>query len=273
MFFVVLYFYLPTLSLYCYLPISSLYFQVFSNWFCWFVGFISGHIPFLAEIMVIMAISCYRVWMVKRPPGFRKKVKVFHVRILLLVIWVLAGLPVVYWAAKGAYSFYDPNVYTCNSSNHLPKQPTFLSTKIFSAIYVAMPMIIVFLANLRILYVLIIHSLKIGRSLMPHIKTVTTISLICWAFIGSYIPIFVRMILNSLGYRIPIWFLHFQVYCKSIHVILNPFIYVATNARFRRYIRFRVYRYTYMQPGDTNNGNSNLDINKRKLDVKNPTNT
>jgi hypothetical protein len=71
---------------------------------------------------------------------------------------------------------------------------------------------------------------------MPHIRSIITVNLICWAFLVSYVPIFVMIVLKSSGRTVPIWFGLFQTYAKSVHVVINPFIYVATNTRFRHFV-------------------------------------
>eukprot|EP00116_Pleurobrachia_bachei_P006857 sb/3467119/ len=224
---------------------------IFGDIMCWFSGFFSSHIPFIAEIQVIMAISCYRLWMLRRTPGQRGVVKVIHIKVLVSLIWAVSSIPVLYWIGQGCGQFYSKKIMMCWTDNHLPTSPTYLSTKIFTAIFIAIPMIIVFLANIKILCIIVTHSLKIGRSLMPHIRTVITVNLICWAFLFSYTPIFIHIILKSTQTEVPPWFALFQVYAKSIHVVLNPFIYVATNRRFRRYVGNHINRHTYMQPGDS----------------------
>jgi len=213
---------------------------VFGPHLCWFVGFFSSHIPFLAEILVIMSISCYRVWVLKKPPDQRKHIRVTHVKILISCIWILSTIPVVVWLLQGSYAFYNPKILICWSSNHLPRYSTYLSTKIFTGFFIALPMMIVFFSNVKIIATVIVHSHKVGLSLMPHIRSIITVNLICWAFLASYLPIFILLILKSTNVAVPGWFVLFQVYAKSIHVILNPFIYVATNKRFRDYILDRL---------------------------------
>jgi len=216
---------------------------VFGQWMfgpglCWFVGFFGSHIPFLAEILVIMSIAVYRVWVLKKSPERRKLVTVTHVKVLISFIWVLVTIPVLYWAVAGAYATFSPRILVCTSSNHIPTagKALYTSTKVFTIIFVAVPMIIVFFTSVKIMHTICIHTLSAGVSLMPHIRSIITVNLICWAFLVSYAPIFVMIILKSSGQSVPIWFGLFQTYAKSVHVIINPFIYVATNSRFRHFV-------------------------------------
>ena len=207
---------------------------VFGPELCWFVGFFSSHVPFLAEILVILAISCYRVWVIKTPER-RKFFSVTHVKILLSFIWIIVTIPVVYWICAGAYAHYAPRILSCWSSNHLPPEETYTSTKIFTILFIAVPMALLFLISVKIMYTIVVHSLSSG-AFMPHIRSIITVNLICWAFILSYTPLFITIVLKSSGVNIPVWFGLFQVYSKSIHVVVNPFIYVATNLRFQNFI-------------------------------------
>ena len=217
---------------------------VFGSGLCWFVGFFSSHIPFLAEILVIMCIACYRVWVLKKPPERRKLVTVTHVKILISVIWFTVTIPVLYWAAAGAYATYSPAILVCTSSNHMPTagHTLYTSTKVFTVIFVAMPMIIVFFTSVKIMHTICVHTLSVGVSLMPHIRSIITVNLICWAFLVSYVPIFIMIVLKSSGQFVPIWFGLFQTYAKSVHVVINPFIYVATNSRFRHFVLSKLRR-------------------------------
>ena len=209
---------------------------LFGDAACWFTGFFSSHIPFLGEILIIVSISVYRLWVLKKPPAARKRINLRHVKIVIGFIWLSTFVPVVFWIGSKAESFFFTRGLICWSSNHLPTSSTYLSTKIFTVFYVAIPMITVFIANIKIMYTIILHTLKAGRSIVHHLRTLLTVNLICWALLISYLPVFILIILKSTGTAVPNWFTLFQIYAKSIHVVLNPFIYVATNARFRRYV-------------------------------------
>lgn len=213
---------------------------VFGRGLCWFVGFFSSHIPFLAEILVIMSISVYRVWVLKKPPDERKHVTVTHVKVLISAIWFLVPVPVIYWSLAGAYATYSPKLLICTSSNHSPKDSLYTSTKVFTVIFVAVPMVMVFVTSLKIMHTICVHTWSVGASMMPHIRSVVTVNLICWAFLVSYVPIFALIILKSSEVTVPVWFGLFQVYAKSVHVVLNPFIYVATNRKFRHFVMCRM---------------------------------
>lgn len=219
---------------------------VFGGATCWFTGFFSSHVPFLAQILIIMSISVYRLWVVKKPSEVRKRIDVRHFKMSILFIWLIAFVPVIFWIASKAEAFFFTRGLICWSTNHVPTSPTYLSTKIFSAFYVAIPMCIVFVTSVMIMYTIILHTLKAGRSLLPHLRTLLTVNLICWTLLVSYFPLFVLIVLKSTGVPIPNWFTLFQIYAKSIQVVVNPFIYVATNLRFRRCITrlFRVDRRT-----------------------------
>lgn len=225
---------------------------VFGSGLCWFVGFFSSHVPFLAEILVIVSIAVYRVWVLKKPPETRKLVTVTHVKVLISAIWFVVTIPVLYWVGAGAYAFYNPRILVCASSNHTPTDSIlYTSTKIFTVIFVAVPMVIVFFTSVKIMHTICVHTLSVGISLMPHIRSIITVNLICWTFLFSYSPIFVMIVVKSSGRSPPVWFGLFQVFAKSVHVIINPFIYVATNTRFRHFVLMKLKREEVERSVDT----------------------
>ena len=209
---------------------------LFGSATCWITGFFSSHVPFLAEIQIITAISVYRLWVLKKPPEVRKRINVLHVKLTIATIWLATFLPVVFWIASKAEAFFFSRGLICWSTNHLPSSPTYLSTKIFSVFYVAIPMVTVFLTNVKLMHTIIQHSLRAGSSITIHLRTLLTVNLICFTLLISYLPVFILIILKSTGTHVPTWFTLFQIYAKSIHVVVNPFIYCVTNTRFRGYV-------------------------------------
>jgi hypothetical protein len=203
---------------------------------CWFTGFFSSHVPFLAEILLIMSISVYRVWVLKKPPAVRKRINVGYVKITIAVIWAITLVPVTYWVASKAKAFFFGAGLICWSTNHKPTSPTYQSTRIFSVFYVALPIITVFISNMRMMYIIVQHTVKAGQPLNRHLRTLLTVILICWALLVSYLPVFVLILLKSAGRRVPTWFTLFQIHVRGVHVVVNPCIYVATNARFRGFV-------------------------------------
>ena len=213
---------------------------IFGPRLCWFMGFFGSHVPFMAEILIIATISCYRLWVMRKPPGVRSRMHLTHVKVIVAAIWVISSVPVFYWMSVKASAFYLSRGMICWTSNHLPHSPSYMSTKIFTVIFIAAPMITVFLANIKLVHSLVLHTLRARQPIFPHLKPVVTVSLICWALLVSYIPIFILIILKTTSTPIPSWFNLFQVYAKGFHVVLNPFIYVATNARFRNFVTRRL---------------------------------
>ena len=209
---------------------------VFGSRLCWFLGFFGAHVPFMAEILIITTISCYRLWMMKKPPGQRSIVNLTHVKLCMMAVWLLSTVPILYWITVKVSAFYLSSSLICWTSNHIPSSSTYTSTKVFTVIFIAAPILTVFLANVKLVHTLIMHTLRARKPLYPHLRTVVTVTLICWALLVSYLPIIVVIVLKSTGTAIPNWFILFQVYAKGFHVVLNPFIYVATNQRFRSHV-------------------------------------
>lgn len=69
-------------------------------------------------------------------------------------------------------------------------------------------------------------------------KAALTISVICWVFISSYLPVIVIMLLDAYSnVAIPLWLDIISQYAISLNVVLNPFIYGVTNKRFWKFVK------------------------------------
>ena len=77
-----------------------------------------------------------------------------------------------------------------------------------------------------------------GGTLLPRMNTIITISCVCWAFIISYIPTFIVVVMKTIDpYLIPRWFEIIQLYGLSINTTVNFFIYIKTNKRFQNFVK------------------------------------
>ena len=66
-------------------------------------------------------------------------------------------------------------------------------------------------------------------------RTVLTVSLICFIFVTSWLPLGVSKIVLLFGGRVSRWVEIFQVEFLSANIVLNPLIFWVTNRRFRRF--------------------------------------
>lgn len=62
-----------------------------------------------------------------------------------------------------------------------------------------------------------------------------TVSLICFIFVTSWLPLGVSKIVLLFGGRVSRWVEIFQVEFLSANIVLNPLIFWVTNRRFRRF--------------------------------------
>ena len=95
-----------------------------------------------------------------------------------------------------------------------------------------MPVVLMTITNIWILFVAAKFAKSRTGEFRPRKAAVITVSSICWIFNVSYIPTFVRMVMDT-----PSWFTYFAVYALSVSVVGNPIIYTATNNRFRCFVK------------------------------------
>ena len=67
--------------------------------------------------------------------------------------------------------------------------------------------------------------------------TVITMLCVCCAFIVSYIPRLILVSLDHITGNVPVWLYILHSYAYSINTITNPFIYTATNKKFRDFLK------------------------------------
>lgn len=199
-----------------------------------FISAFFFNVPIFSEILIIVSLSCYRLWMLKKPPAVRAKIQMKPVKITMGVIVFLSFCPGLS-AMLYNHAHFDPRYLNC-IWHHCSNDKLSPYVTIVVGLCVFAPMIILITANVIIIYIVAKSSGKIGRSATPNRVTVLTLTSICWTFIISYGPVTIDMVLYMLDFRTPTWFQVLIVYTLSVNVTANPIIYTMRNSRFRRYV-------------------------------------
>ena len=209
---------------------------VLGNALCYMSGMFFQFIPFINEILTIAMISCYRLWVLKKPAATRENIQSYQVRILMLAILLLATSPALGSIIIKNYAYFDPDKLNCVVQNS-SQQKIATHASIVLSIFLIIPMLIVIITNILILCIVKKVAEKSGRGSAENKTTAITIASICWAFILSYLPVFVGVLLQFFAPRvnIPNWYPILYNSSIAINVVVNPFIYALTNKRFRHH--------------------------------------
>ena len=210
---------------------------VFGEALCFVVGVILNYVPLLYEILLIVTIACYRLWVLKKPPNFRENINTNFVKILILVILLLAIIPSFVFIIHDGYAFYDPYTLKCVAAWIIRTDEHYLISVVSLFLFIVIPLLIIIIANISILYIVDKQARKVGTERTVKGTTVVTISCICWCFVLSYLPGIVSHILRAFDVIIPVWFNMLRIHSLSLNVVSNPFVYTLTNARFRTFLK------------------------------------
>ena len=207
----------------------------------WVLGsdmcFISAHFfqkaPFINEMLMITAVSCYRLWFLKQPQSARRSIKT------KCVVWFMVGVLAVSICPSFVSIIlqneakFDPGTLNCVIYNS--RESTYVTyslTLVF--MFLVVPIVIVLFANIAILCIVVKYGCKSGK--IPHKMTIITILCVCWTFLLSYVPVLVGLVLRSLHTHLPPWYNILFNQVTSIDIVANPFIYTLTNSNFRLFM-------------------------------------
>ena len=199
---------------------------------CLLSGFFFRFILHISETFITVVISCYRVWILKKPAAVRQNIPLYYVWIVMVVVLCIPLFWVLGYILAGSYVYYLPTDLNCMMT-HSNKDNFLFSLKISSIVLIVFPLIVLIVTNVAILWIVAKSTATMGRKAIPNMNTVISIGCICWAFILSYIPTVILYNMSD-----PPEFMHLlKVYILSINTIANPIIYSISNASFRNYLK------------------------------------
>ena len=217
---------------------------VFGAGFCYFSAFFSWFVPTNNEMMIIAALSLYRLQILQKPKAYRESIplhKVYFLMVLILVYSCAAGL--IYIAAGNNTAHFYPEYLTCATSSYKQGHDSNHLNLITSIIFVLIPILIVITTNIAIISIFLRSRSNIEPcpTSAPGANLSVTLLCICCMFVLSYLPIVARDLLPV----IEPWYMTFQIYVMSINVVINPIFFLVKHKEFRDFIKLlpaRVFR-------------------------------
>ena len=200
--------------------------------------------PYINEILILVALSVYRLWMLRKPPGMRNVFSDLRAHTLIALLWCVSIAVIVGFIAADVYAFYDPAALNCRSSNFYEARLLYVNLAVL-VLLVIVPLFIIISTNIAIIYLAVRSTIKtgqggqglLGHGLKQHRTAVIALSCVCWGFIISYIPYFSVKMLSIAGGHVPLWLDLLKLYVTSISASVNPCIYFVTNHKFRKYVK------------------------------------
>ena len=215
---------------------------------CFIQGMI-GYIPTFCELLTLVIISGYRVFVLKKPfiaQNLGKK----HGKIIMGIIWGFSIIFVVNAVfIMGQYTFFDPYILSCNTSGLSAEPGQLPYTIVCVTLFGGLPVLLIVISNITILYIASKYaSRKAGKKGAISKNAVITVSAVSWVFVVSVTPLCLRAMLQVLQVQMPTWFYIMQTESYYLNVACNPIIYTVTNARFKRFITRIVYSLFGLEP-------------------------
>lgn len=225
----------------------------------WFLGTVAcyiqamtSEIPFYYQIMIKTTISVYRLWVCRQVAPVDNKASLLWLKLLMIGSFVLSFAPMALSIGFKCTAEFIPQILRCLSSQYIKldgNEDVQKYSSVMIVLFIAIPTIIILFANTTIWVTIQSSHRKVSKhstrnhgNKQPKIspamkKTVLMLTLICCTFVLCYIPTLVKFVFYTRGYKIAQWFYLFHNYMLSLNSIVNPFIYLATNAKFRNHIR------------------------------------
>ena len=209
---------------------------VFGEAMCFIQGMI-GYIPVFCELLTLVIISSYRVFVLMKPFAAQNLGKK-HGKIIMGIIW---GFSIVFVVnavfIMGQYTFFDPYILACNTSGLSAAPGQLPYTIICVVLFGGLPVLLIIVSNVIILHIASKYvAKKAGKKGAISKNAVITVSAVSWVFVVSVTPLCLRAMLQVLDVRMPPWFYIMQTEMYYINVACNPIIYTLTNNRFKRFI-------------------------------------
>ena len=207
---------------------------------CFIQGMI-GYIPTFCELLTLVTISGYRVFVLLKPfeaQNLGKK----HGKIIMGIIWGFSIIFVVNAVfIMGQYTFFDPYILGCNTSGLSAEPGQLAYTIVCVTLFGGLPVLLIVVSNVVILYIASKYVRKAGKRGAISKNAIITVSAVSWVFVISVTPLCLRAMLQVLQVKMPTWFYIMQTESYYLNIACNPIIYTVTNARFKKFITGLVY--------------------------------
>ena len=193
----------------------------------------------VAEIYILVSISCYRLALLRNPFSFAGLSR-WKVLVWMVGLWTLACIPTMYGILSSSTVYYDPYMLSCTSTSYNDGGYIMF---IFTIIFLGIPMLVIIICNTKILIIAIQQKRRLRQERALHkanINALITVGCVCWMFIISWIPYTVRILAQGQSVILPKWFYIFQTHVLRLNVVMNPIIYTCTNRSFKTCVKERI---------------------------------
>lgn len=216
---------------------------------------------YLNEILLIASLSCYRLWLLKKPLTVRLSISALNVRIYLFFLFVLSIGIISYHLGTGDVARFEPTMLSCIPDRVVNDSAGYILGKWMA--FPILPMLLIIVTNVFIIYferkqskslnksALSALAMRCGVPFMPQTSeavakrtkftrsnqsTFVTIAIVGLVFFLSYVPMFVYKSFQAFLYSSSTWFSVFTICSLSLNIAANPLIYMATNKAFRNFL-------------------------------------
>ena len=185
-------------------------------------------------------IPAYRMVLISSTMKKEEKLRRTFRRVLYLQL-LLAAWPAPYLMLSNCYAYFDPMILMCWPSQAIEPGVPQDVIAYYGIIILAIPIVVTAVLSVAIAVIVSFKTNKVRAAIdkarhKGMNKMFLTLSMIVQVFIASYVCIILNFILGSVGSfkdQQSHWFDLLMIYTSSLNVVLNPFIYVLTNKKFR----------------------------------------
>ena len=208
---------------------------VIGDTMCFIVAFAKFSLS-INEILVIVILSFYRNWRLKKPPSAIDPIKSSKIIKTLVLVGVISTLPNFVIIGTRSKQVFDNRIFTCSWSSFYNPDKKILNL-IIMAVSLILPMFLIIAVNCVTLVNVAWYSNKAGKRPMPSKNSSIMLGSISAMFILSYVPFFIKVVMKCAKVPLPQWFEACNHFAVSINMISNFFIYFITNTKFRNYLK------------------------------------
>lgn len=237
------------ITIFLYIPLLSCVIcnkWVLGTFFCGFSYYVYD-IMLISKLLVIAIISCYRLWLIKKPPSVKRELKQFHFVILCVLVIPISFIP--YLIMEIVFNenevFFDPRRMTCNGRNFFGENAIY--SLIIMIPFLIVPLITIVYTNIKLIYILVEQARR-SRFGFHKRRLFITIKLIRLFIVMTYLPPIVSMIMEW-KYPTPQDKVTHQHLFQNLNLVyifvpLNcaatPLLYVVSNGHYRKFLLSKV---------------------------------
>lgn len=196
-----------------------------------FASFIAKIFLTLSENLLTAGLSLYKLHLLRTLANLHDT---FKLRLLVSGIWGFSGLYILLLIVANIEGNFDAQVIGCQG--HMAEKGWDRFKHLAGMIFTLIPILIIIVTNVWMLLIAMSYTKQHSQRQRPKLSTVITVSCICWVFTASWLPYLIVWTCKFLTIQVnKVWFTVAE-HAISLNVVLNPFIYTASNKSFRVFV-------------------------------------